>query len=135
MFFNPGIFSSQHTTALPNLVDQTIQACPIDTRRQLYRNVVLSGGSTMFKDFSKRLQRDMKRIVKKRSQEIQEISGRSPTEVEVKVIQHKMQRFAVWFGGSMLGSLPQFYEMGHTKAQYEEYGASIARRNAVFASL
>lgn len=40
-----------------------IQNCPIDVRRPLYNNIVLSGGSTMFKDFGKRLQRDIKRSV------------------------------------------------------------------------
>jgi len=29
----------------------------------LFQNIVLSGGSTMFKDFHRRLQRDLKKIV------------------------------------------------------------------------
>jgi actin-related protein 3 len=56
-------------------------------------------------------------------------------EVEVKVIAHSMQRFAVWFGGSMLASMPQFYEMSHTKAEYAEQGPRIARHNAVLKAL
>jgi len=56
-------------------------------------------------------------------------------ETDVKVIQHRMQRFAVWFGGSMLGSLPQFYEMAHSKKDYEENGPSIARNNPVFSGI
>ena len=47
--------------SLSEMVDAMIQASPIDTRRPLYKNIVLSGGSTMFKDFNKRLQRDIKR--------------------------------------------------------------------------
>jgi actin-related protein 3 len=39
---------------------------PIDSRRGLYKNIVLSGGTTMFKDFGRRLQRDIKRIVDNR---------------------------------------------------------------------
>jgi len=31
------------------VVDRSIVSCPIDTRRALYSNIVLSGGSTMFK--------------------------------------------------------------------------------------
>jgi actin-related protein 3 len=50
-------------TPLPEVVDNVIQSSPIDTRRGLYKNIVLSGGSTMFKDFGKRLQRDIKNIV------------------------------------------------------------------------
>jgi len=45
LFFNPEIFSNQFTTPLPDVVDQVIQSCPVDTRRPLYGNVVLSGGS------------------------------------------------------------------------------------------
>lgn len=62
IFFSPEIFSSEFTVPLPNVVDETIQACPIDTRRPLYKNIVLSGGSTMFKDFGRRIQRDVKRL-------------------------------------------------------------------------
>jgi len=51
---------------LPEVVDQSIIKCPIDCRRRLYGNVVLSGGSTMFKDFGKRLQRDVAKHVKDR---------------------------------------------------------------------
>jgi actin-related protein len=51
---------------LPEVVDQSILKCPIDCRRRLYANVVLSGGSTMFKDFGKRLQRDVAKLVKDR---------------------------------------------------------------------
>lgn len=37
MFFNPEIFSSDFATPLPQVVDQTVQSCPIDTRRGLYK--------------------------------------------------------------------------------------------------
>lgn len=106
VFFNPEIFSSDFLTPLPKVVDDTVQSCPIDTRRGLYKNIVLSGGSTMFKDFGKRLQRDIKRAVDYRIKRSEELSqGRIKSKaVDVKVITHHMQRFAVWFGGSMLAS-------------------------------
>ena len=64
-----------------------------------------------------------------------------------------MQRYAVWFGGSMLASTvgkhqerqlrvlslsifqPEFYQVCHTKAQYDEYGPSICRHNPVFGTM
>ncbi|URD91095.1 hypothetical protein MUK42_27196 [Musa troglodytarum] len=52
--------------------------------------------------------------------------------IEVNVVSHPFQRYAVWFGGSVLASTPEFYEACHTKAEYEEYGASICRTNPVF---
>ena len=55
-------------------------------------------------------------------------------KIDVNVISHHMQRFAVWFGGSMLASTPEFFRVCHTKAQYEEEGPRIARHNPVFSA-
>lgn len=109
MFFNPEIFSSDFITPLPDVVDEAITRCPIDVRRGLYKNIVLSGGSTMFKDFGKRLQRDIKRNVDTRMEANIQRLGRlvnnaAPPSVEVNVVSHPLQRYAVWFGGSMLAS-------------------------------
>jgi len=137
IFFNPEIFSSDFLTPLPKVVDDTIQTCPIDVRRGLYKNIVLSGGSTMFKDFGKRLARDIKRSVDYRIKRSEELSGGKIKAIplEVNVISHHMQRYAVWFGGSMLASTPEFYNVCHTKAQYDEMGPSICRHNPVFGAM
>jgi hypothetical protein len=67
---------------------------------------VLSGGSTMFKDFGKRLQRDIKRLVDLRVKKSEELSGglHKAKPIDVNVVSHKKQRYAVWFGGSLLAS-------------------------------
>jgi len=137
IFFNPEILSGDFLTPLPKVVDDTIQGCPIDVRRGLYKNIVLSGGSTMFKDFGKRVQRDVKRYVDNRLALSEKLSGGKikSTPMEVTVITHGMQRYAVWFGGSMLASTPEFYKVCHTKAQYDEQGPSIARHNPVFGAV
>lgn len=163
MFFNPEIFSSDFTTPLPDVVDESIVKCPIDVRRGLYKNIVLSGGTTMFKDFGRRLQRDIKRTVDNRMQanidRLRALTGNvtPPPAIDVNVISHPMQRFAVWFGGSMLASTvrpsfqsdfydifsfslfnfllqPEFYRVCHTKAQYDEEGPRIARHSPVFST-
>jgi len=137
IFFNPEVFSSEFLTPLPKVVDDTIQTCPIDVRRGLYKNIVLSGGSTMFKDFGKRLQRDIKRSVDYRIKRSEELSGGriKAVPLEVNVISHHMQRYAVWFGGSMLASTPEFYNVCHTKQAYDEIGPSICRHNPVFGAI
>lgn len=71
------------TTPLNEIVDDVIQNCPIDVRRPLYSNIVLSGGSTMFKDFGRRLQRDIKKIVDTRLKLSETLSG-SHITVNVK---------------------------------------------------
>jgi len=136
IFFNPEIASSDFLTPLPNVVDAVIQSSPIDARRGLYNNIVLSGGSTMFDHFGRRLQRDLKHIVDTRVQNSEQLSGglMRSTGVPVNVVSHKKQRYAVWFGGSLLASTPEFYGYCHTKADYDEVGPSIARRYAIFGS-
>ena len=86
-----------------------------------------------------------------------------PKPIDVNVITHHMQRYAVWFGGSMLASTvsglnlnthtdtlslshshtlslslffqPEFYEVCHTKKDYDEHGPSICRHNPVFGTM
>uniref|UniRef100_A0A4W6D7M2 Actin related protein 3 n=1 Tax=Lates calcarifer TaxID=8187 RepID=A0A4W6D7M2_LATCA len=81
-----------------------------------------------------RLQRDLKRTVDARLKMSEELSGGKlkPKPIDVQVITHHMQRYAVWFGGSMLASTPEFYQVCHTKKDYEEIGPSICRHNPVF---
>ncbi|CAI4044193.1 hypothetical protein SUVZ_10G2520 [Saccharomyces uvarum] len=132
IFFNPEIASSDFLTPLPTVVDQTIQACPIDVRKGLYNNIVLSGGSTMFKDFGRRLQRDLKSIVNNRIAQSELLSGTKSTGVDVSVISHRKQRNAVWFGGSLLAQTAEFKGYCHTKKDYEEYGPEIVRNFSLF---
>ncbi|XP_076822778.1 actin-related protein 3-like [Clavelina lepadiformis] len=137
IFFHPEFSNPDFVTPISTVVDDVIQNCPIDVRRPLYKNVVLSGGSTMFKDFGRRVQRDLKRTVDARLKISEELSqGRiKPKPMEVQVVSHSMQRYAVWFGGSMLASTAEFYKVCHTKADYDERGPSICRYNPVFGTM
>ncbi|CAI4223144.1 unnamed protein product [Auanema sp. JU1783] len=137
IFFSPEFANSDFTTPISEIVDNVIQQCPIDVRRGLYENIVLSGGSTMFKDFARKMQRDIKRISDARLSLSEALSGGSlkPKPINVEVVSHKMQRYAVWFGGSMLASTAEFYQVSHTKEEYMEKGPSICRHNAVFGQL
>uniref|UniRef100_A0AAQ5X4F1 Actin related protein 3 n=1 Tax=Amphiprion ocellaris TaxID=80972 RepID=A0AAQ5X4F1_AMPOC len=105
IFFHPEFANPDFTQPISEVVDEVIQHCPIDVRRPLYKNIVLSGGSTMFRDFGRRLQRDLKRSVDAR--------------LKIKY-------------RSMLASTPEFYQVCHTKKDYEEIGPSICRHNPVF---
>lgn len=118
IFFNPEIYSSDFLTPLPVVVDGVIQQSPIDVRRGLYKNIVLSGGSTLYKDFGRRLQRDIKLLVddRIRASELRSGGARSGG-LDVQVISHKRQRHGPWFGGSLLGQTPEFRSYCHTKAE------------------
>lgn len=104
-------------------VDEAIQASPIDTRRALYGNVVLSGGSTMLKNFGRRLCAELSLITAGRLQP-------GAKTIDVTVQSHALQQHAAWFGGSLVACDPSFKDVVKTRAQYEEHGPSVCRSNA-----
>jgi actin-related protein 3 len=55
MFFHPEFVHQDWKTPLDEVIDIAIQACPMDYRRRLYNNIVMSGGSTMFDGFDTKL--------------------------------------------------------------------------------
>ena len=59
MFFHPEIMDEKWTTSVDEIIDNCIQNSPIDCRRDLYKNVVISGGSTLIKNFRERLKRSL----------------------------------------------------------------------------
>lgn len=98
-------------------------------RRGLYKNIVLSGGSTLYKDFGRRLQRDIKQLVDARIKASEVRSGGARSGgLEVQVITHKRQRHGPWFGGSLLGQTPEFRSYCHTKAEVSQCVLSFGGR-------
>jgi actin-related protein 3 len=109
-----------------------IQSCPIDYRRSLYSNIFLSGGSTMFPNFHKRLKQGIQARVDARLQGYEKESGIKSQEIKVSVKKSLVQRYAVYVGGSYLGSQEGFEKVVHKRSEFKEYGASICRYNPVF---
>lgn len=66
MFFHPEFIDKDFMKPLGQVVDDSIQSCPVDYRIRLYENVVLSGGSTLFTGFDARLQSSVQKIINQR---------------------------------------------------------------------
>ncbi|KAJ5070668.1 actin [Anaeramoeba ignava] len=92
----------------------SIMKCDVDIRKDLYGNVVLSGGTSMFPGISDRLQK--------------EITQLAPPAMKVKIIAPPERKYSVWIGGSILASLSTFQNMWISKEEYEESGPSIVHR-------
>lgn len=116
---------------LSRMVYDSISQCSIDLRKPLVRNIVLSGGSSLFKDFGKRLERDIKKDIKAREKRNEEMLGEellrkhraentdAAMSSQVKVVSHEFQRFAVWFGGSIVSSQSNFDSVVVSRSTYE----------------
>jgi len=91
-----------------------INKCDIDIRKDLYENIVLSGGTTMFPNLPERIEK--------------EITALAPTAMKIKIVAPPERKYSVWIGGSILSSLSTFQSMWITKAEYDESGPQIVHR-------
>jgi actin len=92
----------------------SICKCNIDIRKELYGNVVLSGGTTMFEGISERMTK--------------ELTNLAPSSMKIKVVAPPERKYSVWIGGSVLASLSTFQQMWISRNEYEESGAAIVHR-------
>lgn len=92
----------------------SIMKCDVDIRKDLYGNIVLSGGSTMFPGIADRMNK--------------EITALAPNSMKIKVVAPPERKYSVWIGGSILASLSTFQQMWVTRAEYDECGPSIVHR-------
>ncbi|TFK45474.1 actin 1 [Heliocybe sulcata] len=92
----------------------SIFKCDLDIRRDLYGNVVLSGGSTMFPGIADRMQRELTALV--------------PSSMRVRIVAPPERKYSVWIGGSILASLSTFQNLWCSKQEYDESGPGIVHR-------
>jgi actin-related protein len=113
VFFNPGVIGMEASPLDESIVD-SIRKCDVDLRRELYANIVLSGGSTMFPGLKERLEKEIREL--------------TPEEVDVKIIAPPERQYSVWMGGSILSSLKTFQKLWITNKEYKEQGSSVIHR-------
>uniref|UniRef100_A0A6B2LJL7 Actin n=1 Tax=Arcella intermedia TaxID=1963864 RepID=A0A6B2LJL7_9EUKA len=83
-------------------------------RRDLYRNIVLTGGSTMFAGFAERIEREVRVL--------------GYDAVGIEVVAPPGRNYLSWVGGSVLASLPTFHDMWISSAEYDESGPPIVHK-------
>jgi len=113
VLFKPN-FIGLEQEGIHKLAFQSIMKCDVDIRKDLYNNVVMSGGTTMFNGIPERMQKEIKAL--------------APDSMTIKIIAPPERKYSVWIGGSILSSLSTFEEMWISKAEYDEAGPSIVHR-------
>jgi actin len=113
VLFQPQLIGKE-SEGIDKLTFRSVLKCDIDIRKDLYQNIVLSGGSTMFPGVDKRLNK--------------EITALAPAAVKVKIVAPPERKYSVWIGGSILSSLSTFQDMWITKDEYDESGPGIVHR-------
>ena len=95
-------------------VYDSVSKCDNDVRKDLFQNIILSGGSTLFEGMGERLW--------------QEIHQLAPPTNKTKILAPPERKYSVWLGGSILASLSTFQTMWINKQEYDEAGPQIIHR-------
>ncbi|BHF77495.1 Actin-6 [Sparganum proliferum] len=104
----------QESVGIHETTYNSIMKCDLDIRKDMYSNIVLSGGSTMYPGIVDRMRK--------------ELTSLAPSSKKIKIIAPPERKYSVWIGGSILGSLPTFQQMWITKQEYDESGPLIVHR-------
>jgi len=113
VLFQPS-FIGKEASGIHDTSFQSIMKCDVDIRKDLYANVVLSGGTTMFAGIGERMTK--------------ELSALAPSTMKIKVVAPPERKYSVWIGGSILSSLSTFQQMWISKGEYDESGPTIVHR-------
>jgi len=92
----------------------SIMKCDVDVRKDLYNNIIMSGGTTLFPGLPDRMYKELVLL--------------APNTMKVKIVAPPERKYSVWIGGSILASLFSFQSMWITKQEYLESGASIVHK-------
>ncbi|EFP04559.1 hypothetical protein CRE_31323 [Caenorhabditis remanei] len=111
--FQPS-FLGMKSAGVHETVYNSIMKSDFDTRKDLYANTLLSGGTTMYLGIADRMQK--------------EITALAPSTMKIGVNAPPERKYSVWIGGSMLASLSTFQQMCISKQEYDESGPSIVHR-------
>uniref|UniRef100_M4E0Q9 Actin n=1 Tax=Brassica campestris TaxID=3711 RepID=M4E0Q9_BRACM len=113
VLFQPS-FVGMEAAGIHETTYNSIMKCDVDIRKDLYGNIVLSGGTTMFSGIADRMSK--------------EITALAPSSMKIKVVAPPERKYSVWIGGSILASLSTFQQMWISKAEYDEAGPGIVHR-------
>lgn len=116
VLFNPSLIGKE-MLGVHEAVNNSILNSDIDIRKDLYSNIVLSGGTTMIRDFDKKLGHELQRII--------------PHNIVPKIVAPAERKYSVWIGGSILASLPSFETAWVYNSEYRESGVSIIHQRCV----
>jgi len=118
LLFNPSLIGLEYR-GIHFCVLDSIAKADLELRRSLYQQILLSGGSTMTKEFGKRL------LV-----ELKEHCGLK--NAKFKIFAPVKRDLTTWAGGSVLAMIQGFQSECITKKEYEESGNRILYKKSFF---
>ena len=113
VLFRPDLIGEEYE-GLHECLVFVIQKSDMDLRKVLFQNIVLSGGSTLFKGFGDRLLSEVKKL--------------APKDIKIRISAPQERLYSTWIGGSILASLDTFKKMWVSKREYDDEGHRAIHR-------
>ena len=101
VLFRPSLLGLE-VKGIAEQVFKVINSAPMDDRRKLYKQIVLSGGTTMYPGFSTRLERELERLYEERI--LQGKSNKSAKNV-IRIEAPPRRKNMVFLGGAVYANL------------------------------
>ena len=100
---------------IPEMMFKSINNCPIDLRKSLYGNIILSGATTLFPGFASRVELEMKKLYKENA--LKNV-GDKKIKISINVIDSPRRKYSVFIGAGIIGNY-------YNTADSEDYWVSI----------
>ncbi|KZP01556.1 Actin/actin-like protein [Calocera viscosa TUFC12733] len=117
--FQPSLVDIEQP-GMAELLFLTIQSAALDVRQELYKHIVLSGGSSMYPGLPSRLEKEMKQLYLTR------VLGGNPERLnkfKIRIEDPPRRKHMVFLGGAVLADImKQREEFWITKEEWEEQG-------------
>jgi len=113
ILFNPTL-AGKDMFGIHQFAAGAIERCEQEVKKELYKSIILSGGTTMLPNLGNRLKTEISKLV--------------PAKTEVSVLAPAERKYSAWIGGSIVASLSTFSSMYISKNDYNEVGPEIVHR-------
>ena len=109
LLFTPSLMNTNNDIdGIHKYTSDSIMKCDIDIKKDLFKNIVLAGGCTMFEGMQARMRK--------------EIQALAPSTNGPDVASPADRKYSCWLGGAILSMIEKFEPMYITKRDYEEDG-------------
>ena len=117
VLFNPSIINNNDKNVSQNCYE-AVEKCDNDIKKDIYKCIDLTGGSSMFPGLEERFYKEIKDLV--------DIDMKN----EIKIENLNGRKYGVWTGGAIL-TMSGFELKWITKAEYEESGDLIVHKKCI----
>eukprot|EP00756_Hemistasia_phaeocysticola_P054958 Hpha_TRINITY_DN30877_c0_g1::TRINITY_DN30877_c0_g1_i1::g.155729::m.155729/K10355/ACTF; actin, other eukaryote len=115
--FKPKIIDKGEEMGIHELTYKSIRSCDVDLQGDLFDNIVLAGGNTLFEGTQERLKDELEILIQSR---------------RIRVEAPQERRYSAWLGGAIMTDISQFTTTYNVTArEYEEYGPCIVHRRCL----